>query len=397
MIWRWDQGRLEYFRFDNIRAVARVLAALEGVPLDHKAGDPLRVPLGATGLPFLPTHYRVWRNHARVFGAAGLATEVGGRLRVTGLCKALAQDGVDQLTVDDYFAFLVSRFYFPWPAFQGYSHTGPIVFPFCAILRYLMTHVRKDGFGAVTLDEVFSKLIGSNCRGDEPLAFYQRLPSTGRAPVGDERRQIREFLSFFSQFSFLHWTRPDTLFLDVDATRDEEALTRLEELAQPIRRRRLADRDQELLSLLGTFEPITLAEVIAPPREIPEDLVFTEGSRVRTNHLRIERSPKLRALLFNSLGSRPPCDVCRRDLRHHYPWADYPNMLEVHHLLPLGSALEIRKRETSLADLTALCRNCHGGVHVYYRQWLGGQGLVDFRSKDEAKTVYRESKDRYVA
>lgn len=389
--WRWDQGRLRYFRFDSIKAVARALAPLDRVKLNTRS-DPLRNPLRAIGLPFLPTHYRVWRNYARVFGAACLATNVDDKLRTTDLCRALAHGGDDQLTADDYFAFLVPRFSFPSPVFAGYSHTGPTVFPLCGLLRFMMTHIGGDGFGRITLDEVFAFVIGNGCIGSEPLDFYRGLSPTARGSVGDEARQIREFLIFFSQFSFLQWVHPETLYLDVDAF-DRDAFTKLEALASPIVRRRNSHRSRELLEL-GAFAPGYQAPVV-PEREIPEDVLFTEGSRVRSNHLRLERSPKLRAMLFGSLRGML-CNMCGRTMQRHYPWADPRSMLEVHHLLPLGSAVKIDERGTRLADLVALCPSCHGSVHIYYRHWLRGHGLSDFRSRQEAVTVYRECKAQYV-
>jgi hypothetical protein len=39
--WRWDQGRLEYFRFDNIRKIAKCLLNIEGIKLNVPDLDPL--------------------------------------------------------------------------------------------------------------------------------------------------------------------------------------------------------------------------------------------------------------------------------------------------------------------------------------------------------------------
>ena len=36
MRWRWDQGRLTYFQFENICAIAKVLKSLDGLALDTK-------------------------------------------------------------------------------------------------------------------------------------------------------------------------------------------------------------------------------------------------------------------------------------------------------------------------------------------------------------------------
>lgn len=63
MRWRWDQGRLSYFQYDNLVKIAKVLLDLQGVQINQKGFDPLRKPLeDYTGLPFAPNHYRVWRN-----------------------------------------------------------------------------------------------------------------------------------------------------------------------------------------------------------------------------------------------------------------------------------------------------------------------------------------------
>jgi hypothetical protein len=53
--WRWDRGRLIYFRFENLKATAKCLVELEGISLQARDIDPLRDELEAqTGLPFLP-------------------------------------------------------------------------------------------------------------------------------------------------------------------------------------------------------------------------------------------------------------------------------------------------------------------------------------------------------
>lgn len=38
MRWRWDQGRLEYFKFDNIIKIAKVLSELDGIWLNTESG-----------------------------------------------------------------------------------------------------------------------------------------------------------------------------------------------------------------------------------------------------------------------------------------------------------------------------------------------------------------------
>lgn len=79
MRWRWDQGRLPYFQFENICRMANVLCGIDGISLRTRE-DLLRRPLETyTELPFAPAHYKVWRNYARVFQCAMLATEIDGK------------------------------------------------------------------------------------------------------------------------------------------------------------------------------------------------------------------------------------------------------------------------------------------------------------------------------
>ena len=86
----------------------------------------------------------------------------------------------------------------------------------------------------------------------------------------------------------------------------------------------------------------------------------------------------------------PICNMCTCDMRHRYPWTD--NLLEVHHLLPLSSAITITGEGTSLEDVVGLCPNCHRSVHVYYKRWFEKNLVNDFFSKDEAREVYQSAK-----
>ena len=78
MRWRWDQGRLQYFRYENIVKLAAVLESLDGVALGN-GPDLLREPLtSATELPFLPVHYRIKLKEWGIedFGSKKMALDV---------------------------------------------------------------------------------------------------------------------------------------------------------------------------------------------------------------------------------------------------------------------------------------------------------------------------------
>jgi hypothetical protein len=76
--WRWDQGRLEYFQFDNIKRIAKSLVKLEGVQLDQSDSDPLREMLQAeTGLPLEHLSMTSWQSVQIATGVFMLIIEYG--------------------------------------------------------------------------------------------------------------------------------------------------------------------------------------------------------------------------------------------------------------------------------------------------------------------------------
>ena len=89
-MWRFDQGRIEYFQFDELRKIAKFAVAKD---LRSASRGPL---VSATGLPFLPADaaYPPWRNYSRVFRTAMLVAKIGGVARPTRVAELLAQDGV---------------------------------------------------------------------------------------------------------------------------------------------------------------------------------------------------------------------------------------------------------------------------------------------------------------
>ncbi|MDX1993450.1 MAG: HNH endonuclease [bacterium] len=390
--WRWDQGRLEYFSFNNVRTIAQVLSELDGVTLTASY-DPLRVELTErTGLTFPPTNrpdYKVWRNFARVFKCLFLATKIGNQLRVTDVCRRVAKLDGTGWSVDDYLSFIIKKFYFPSPIFERYSIDAKQTFPFCAILKYLISSYVNSGFGLIDIEQVFDLVIGNECTGTEDLDFYHSLSSSSYRPQNDELRQVREMLAFIGQASFLKW-QGNVLYLDIEPN-DAALLDQLRIIAQPTILPRHLDEDAEILSL-GTVED---GEVIVATsvRELPSDLTFTEGKRSRINHLRIERSPNLRRLFFASLPNSVLCNMCGSNMKERYPWTE--NLLEIHHLLPLASTLNLKSKtvETSFDDLVPLCPNCHRSVHLYYGLWLQDHNLDDFLTAEDARIAYSQAKN----
>jgi len=384
MRWRWDQGRLDYLRFDNIRKISSCLIELKGANLNR--GDPLRELLESrTGLPFSPPHYTVWRNYARTFRCALLATGINRKLRTTDICSQLAGNDTEKISADEYFTLLIQRFYLPYPAFSDYSSDSIRVYPFCAVMRYLLAKATFGQEASATLDEIFAYVIGNECAGSESLEHYSELSSTDRTASGDEQRQVREMLIFLSQFSYLDWSRSR---LELDVSSEElETIELLEKQLKPLMGERSTDRGREIIAL-GNMEVefgITL-----PIREPDSDTTFTEGKRVRRTHLRIERNRKVRKEFFEIFKPPYRCDVCGRFVNESYPWIE--NILQIHHILPLASPLNIESRGTTFTNLVAICPNCHDAIHKYYRDWLKSKGQEDFLSEEQSRNVYEEAK-----
>jgi hypothetical protein len=193
--WRWDQGRLGYFNFNNIKLIASALLKLDGFELRNINGDPLRTEIeNRTGLPFLPrdANYPVWRNYARVFKLQLLAADIDKRLVVTDVCRKIAASTDDAWDVDTYISFLVSRFYYPSPALSNYDPNSAQIFPFCAIIKYLVAKHRLNGDASISLEQVFSFIIGNQCSGREDESYYLGLQPTSYQPqTSDERRITR--------------------------------------------------------------------------------------------------------------------------------------------------------------------------------------------------------------
>ena len=390
-MWRWDQGRLTYFSLDKIRKIAFALDSLNGIDLTLP-GDPLRSTLEVVvGLPFAPSRYRVWRNYARVFKVLGLASKIGNRLVVTDLCKKMVSNEDDYLTYDDYIQYIAKSFYFPSPVFQGYDVASRQCFPFCSIFKLLISRGLRKGEPFMELNDVFSYLIGNDVQGNEPVAFYSGLKKSSLTGSGDHLRQVREMLIFVSQLSYLSWI-DGKLFIDVGVLSDL-SIKELEDFTKPIVRPRDSNLEREIQNIFAFSEKVDAALSLPDSTSI-EDIVFTEGKKIRVSHLRTERNRRIIAYYFENCKNPKLCDVCDIEVANRYPWLS--NLIEVHHILPLSSPLHVSRSGTSLNDLVGLCPNCHRATHAYYKYYFTNQGINDFSSEEHAKIVYLQVKSKFI-
>ena len=377
--WRWDQGRLDYFRFEAIVKISRVLCELNGVMLNTKT-DLLRLPLEqGTGLPFAPSHYKVWRNYARTFACAMLATNIDDKLFVTDVCRKLATSPTE-LSSDQYFNFIFSHFTLPFPAFDGYNAHLSVSFPFVAIAKFVLSRP----VGGVSLEDVFTYVIGNSCSGFEDMGVYSMLKPTNRKPIGDELRQVREMLVFMGQASYFKWFNKK-LYAD---SCDISGI--LKAIHPPFRTERHPIPAEEFISIttMGDLRDRKRLDTILADRGVPFS-GYEEGKRIFGTHGKLERSPLVRKHFFLA-HPELVCDACSLNVKMRYPWTD--NILELHHVLPLSATINVNGTTTLLEDMVPLCPSCHKSIHIYYRQKLAEWSVEDFGSKKMARDVYNLAK-----
>ncbi len=392
--WRWDQGRVLYFQFDVLKEIARVLVKYAGKNInDNQIASDLKQDLiTSSGLPFLPYNYKVNRNYSRVFQCALLATTKGrnGELIVSDICKELAGENSRFESADDYLFEVINRFRFPFPAFQEYQNVGTYIYPFCAIIKFLIAQKIAGKEPSLTIQEIGEYIIGNQCTGLEDIDFYKNLHPTSYNLTGDSIRQVREMVIFIGQLSFLK-IFDRRIFLDILGEEDAKVL--LTQLIKPAQKEQYEDKVEEFLSLTSIKHSIIISgqaslvstSGISLPNTDVSDIEFVEGQRKRVHHPRIERSPMLRRI-YIQLHPEPICDACKSNIKERYPWTDY--MLDLHHLLPLSSVVRTLETGTSLSDMVGLCPSCHRAIHSYYSKWLKENSIEDFRSKKEAMEVY---------
>ncbi|MDF7798677.1 HNH endonuclease [Pontiellaceae bacterium B1224] len=380
MRWRWDQGRLAYFNFGNIVTIAKVLHSLDGADLSGSDSFFRDALCNATGLPFAPNNYKVWRNYSRVFQCCMLATRIDGKLVVTDLCRDIARSPF--YDPDQYFTFVFRRFALPYPAFQDYEHDAEPVYPFVAIFKYLSAKALSGDIPKASLEEVFTKVIGNRCSGLEPVEHYLTLPSVKNAPSGDEWRQVREMMSFMGQSAYCKWISGE-LFMEVNAE------TCIQNIMPELFTARRHNRVEEFLRITSETQFLKYNAFIQTAPIAYENVNIREGRRQVRLHRRIERSPKLRSIYFNQ-HPEIICDMCSLEPCNVYMWTN--NLLELHHLLPLSSTITVTAGGTSLADLVPLCPTCHKSVHTFYRQKLQEYRIVDFESREMASDFYLQAK-----
>lgn len=388
-MWHWEQGRLEYFQFDKLKAIARLALAHDLKSVSKS------VAVSAIDLPFLPKSYpNLWRNYSRVLKRAMIVYDDGDRAVPTPLAHLLAGDGL--VTADEYFHFVAQTFTDPAPEFQGWDPTTPRRYPLVFALRYGLAKLAEKGVAEVALDEVLWAYRNSEFLGDEEYSRFSALVTSDHDANGrldsSESRQARESLKAISQISYLHYDGQAITF-----SLDSNDAKHVFDQVCPINGIPEEDPDMELLRLARLFKPDAAVSTHDLKNTITSEAQnsgFQEGNKAKRTHITIERNSKLRDAYFAANPSTI-CDACELDTAKRYPWA--VRILDLHHLLPLSSGTRVEKSGTVFSDLAPLCPTCHRAVHRYYDAWLREESRSDFESIGQAREVYSAAKGRIEA
>lgn len=390
-MWKWEQGRLEYFQFDELRKIAKFGVA-------NNLRQATRSDLeDAVGLPFLPQSpaYRPWRNYARLFQIALIATPKStNQAEITELGRLLAGDG--KVTADEYLHFLAQATTQPSPALSDWDHTADFRYPLLFALRFILARASQHK-STTQISDVVDIYRRSGFCGDEGQEEFLGIidnVDNGVSYPPSRYRQPSESIKVLAQLSYLTATK-DTIFVSLTPS---DASDLFEDL-KPVRGQPLKEKSKEInrranlfLSAIADMETNYPQSIVSIVSEAGFDDTFREGERVRRTHISIERNQMIRSMFFRQ-NPISICDICGMDTHHFYPWVE--RLLEVHHLLPLCSGARTSKDGTLLEDLVANCPSCHRAVHRYYDKWLGDTYRVDFTDADEAKQAYAEAKNEH--
>jgi 5-methylcytosine-specific restriction endonuclease McrA len=390
MLWRWDQGRSAYFRFDAITKIAPVLLKYNGADMKLVDSQFRADIMQASGLPFAPSTYTIKRNYKRVFECMMLSSYIGQRLIISEIGRAIANQDSTLGNVDGYLFEVEKRFRYPYPAFDNYNDVKGICFPFIAMLKLLLAKAisANNPNAVITLNDVGAYLIANDVNGLEPLEFYKVLQPKANFTFdsygsNDQKRQVREMMHFIGQHSFINDINNDLYLMGLSV---DDCITAFNSLIP---------NSTEVTSRtpIDDFLQITSYTPIGGQYESQYDLdnfSVQEGRKVFKSHFSYERKPQLRKE-FIKRNPTPVCDVCGQNMHIIYPWTE--NMLEIHHIRPLSSHEDTGgNHHTSLEDVVGICPSCHRAIHLYYKKYLTSNELQDFISNENAEEVYNEAK-----
>ena len=389
-MWKWDQGRMEYFQFDVLRTVAQFV-----VQYDLKNSDPAFIR-SETGQAFAaPTTHSPWRNYSRIFKLCLLVSEENGIAVPTDASRILAKSGA--VTCDEFIHFLIEATTDPSPALSDWNSSyrmENLRHPLCFALKYILAKVAGVNEYTTPINEIIGAYIKSGFSGEEDdVAFLGLMPDRDvyiSEVTNFDPRQARESIKFISQISYLH-SFGGKIIASISQEDAHDIFCSLNPISGP----RETNGNSEIQRLATLFRDGSDHDFFEYKNTILSDVQesgFKEGSKVKKTHIVIERNSKLRDLFF----TRNPiviCDACRVDTKQKYPWSN--RILDLHHVLPLSSGTRVDSRKgTMLEDLVPICPTCHRAIHQFYDGYLKAESKQDFLNETEAQSIYNLAKSK---
>lgn len=392
-MWHWDQGRLEYFQFDNLRKISQFLLQYN---FKNTSRELLR---NETGLTFAaPDTHSPWRNYSRILKLMLLVYEGSNSSALpTPVAQILAVPG--QVTCDEYLHFIASSSTEPSPALSGWSRDIAQRYPLLFVLKYALARFIITSSDNVAIDEILMAYDESMFDGTEGQAEFINLinnfsPIYANAQNINHRsdlyRQSRESIFVLAQISYLHVQNKKLII----SLATEDAIQIFNEL-EPLSMDQVSDKNEEILRRAEMFKDGSVYNDFIYSDTIINNEVesgFIEGGRLKKTHICIERNSALRKK-FLSVNPSPVCDVCHINTHVCYPWTD--RIIDLHHLLPLSSGTRVEGHGTTISDLVPLCPTCHRATHRYYDIWLKNKNRNDFLDRFEAREAYNKMKSSF--
>ena len=191
-MWNWDQRRLHYFQYDELRAVSKFAVS------NDLRNTPAQIIRSETRLDFPPTEYSPWRNYARVYKLCLLASEIDSIAVPTDVARILAIDGA--VTCDEYVHFLVEATTSPSPALSTWTPNARIRHPLCFSLKYILAKIAVHENPFSTINEIIGAYVRSDFKGGESVDDFVALLDRGWF-LGLRRSPLRRGISIPSGFA----------------------------------------------------------------------------------------------------------------------------------------------------------------------------------------------------
>ncbi len=389
-MWKWDQGRMQYFQFDALRTMSSFITKYD---FKNETPELIRESIG---MQFLPLNYTPWRNYARILKLCFLIYEEDDVAHPTDIAWLLSKSGT--VTCDEYFHFLVEVSTQPSPALQEWKQNHTFVrYPLCFSLKYMLAIIAIGFEPIVSIDEIVDAYIYSGFKGDESDIEFIELLNKKSKYIGYSKnintRQAKESIKTIAQISYLHCLG-NHIVVSLNRVDALDIFKSLNPISEDFIHQ---DGNIVIKNLSEFFKDGSSHDFFEYKNsEISEEVEygFIEGGKVKKTHIVIERNSKLRSLYFKTYPS-PICDSCNLNTHLKYPWVD--KVLDVHHILPLSSGTRVDSRQgTILDDLVAICPTCHRAIHRYSDLYLKKSSKKDFDNRDEALNIYIEFKKKII-